>query len=110
MTLGRAFSKAGVFSRTEALLKIRSGGVKVNGRVIRNPEHWVSLSKDTIHYDGQVLRKQKKVYLMFYKPTGVVTTHGDPDDRQTVYDFLGNAGSGSFPSDASTWIHPACFS
>jgi 23S rRNA pseudouridine2605 synthase len=97
VTLDRAFSKAGLFSRTEALLKIKSGGVEVNSRVVRNPEHWVSLSKDTIRCDGQVLRKQKKVYLMFYKPTGVVTTHGDPDDRQTVYDFLQERGEWLFP-------------
>jgi 23S rRNA pseudouridine2605 synthase len=97
MTLDRAFSRAGVFSRTDALRKIRSGSVKVNGKVIRNPDHWVSPSRDTIHWDGQILRKQKKVYLMFYKPTGVVTSHGDPNNRQTVYDFLGEHEKWLFP-------------
>jgi 23S rRNA pseudouridine2605 synthase len=97
VTLDRAFSRSGVFSRTAALLKIRSGCVKVNGKVIRNSEHWVSLSKDTIHCDGQVLRKQKKVYLMLYKPAGVVTSHGDPGHRLTVYDLL---------PDLKEWVFP----
>jgi len=26
---------------------------------------------------------------LFYKPKGVITSHGDPDGRKTVYDCLG---------------------
>ena len=97
VTLDRAFSKAGVFSRTEALNKITSGAVKVNGKVVREPASWVSLSRDSIQCDGQTLRERRKIYLMLYKPTGVVTSHGDPDQRKTVYDLLTGLKEWVFP-------------
>ena len=97
MTLDRAFSKFGVLSRNDAIEKIRSGLVAVNGKVIRNPDTWVSLTQDSISCEGRRLQRQKRIYLMFYKPKGVVTTHGDPDNRKTVYDF--------FP-DTKEWLFP----
>lgn len=97
VTLDRAFSKAGLFSRTHALNKITSGAVKVNGRVVREPTSWVSLSRDSIQCDGQTLRARRKIYLMLYKPIGVVTSHGDPDRRKTVYDLLTGLEEWVFP-------------
>ena len=97
VTLDRAFSKAGMFSRTEALNKIKSGSVKVNGKVVREPASWVSLSRDSIQCGGQTLRVQRKIYLMLYKPTGVVTSHGDPGQRKTVYDLLTGLEEWVFP-------------
>ena len=97
VTLDRAFSKAGMFSRTEALKKIKSGAVKVNGKVVREPASWVSLSRDSIQCDGQTLRERRKIYLMLYKPTGVVTSHGDPGQRKTVYDLLTGLEEWVFP-------------
>jgi 23S rRNA pseudouridine2605 synthase len=97
VTLDRVFSKAGLFSRTEALNKIKSGAVKVNGKVVREPASWVSLSRDSIQCDGQTLRAQRKVYVMLYKPTGVVTSHGDPEQRKTVYDLLTGLKEWVFP-------------
>ncbi len=97
MTLDRALSKAGLCSRTEALRRIRSGRVRINGRVVRDPELWISTSRDTLECDGRPLRRPKQLYLMLYKPTGVVTSHGDPDQRKTVYDLLPDLESWVFP-------------
>jgi len=97
VTLDRAFSKWGIFSRGEASKKIKAGAVTVNGKVIRNPDLWVSLAHDKIRWDGQGLKKQKRIYLMFYKPKGVVTTHRDPANRKTVYDFLTGIKEWVFP-------------
>lgn len=97
VTLDRAFSKAGMFSRTDALNKITSGAVKVNGKVVREPARWVSLSHDSIQCDGQTLRARRKIYLMLYKPAGVVTSHGDPGQRKTVYDLLTGLKEWVFP-------------
>jgi pseudouridine synthase len=97
VTLDRAFSKSGALSRTDAARTIKAGRVSVNGRVIRNPETWVSLTRDSITCDGESLKERKKVYLMFYKPKGIVTTHRDPDNRRTVYDLLDGLEDWIFP-------------
>ena len=39
----------------------------------------------------------RKVYLLLYKPKGVITSHGDPQGRRTVYDLLGESGRWVFP-------------
>ncbi|MBM3803395.1 MAG: rRNA pseudouridine synthase [Acidimicrobiia bacterium] len=97
VTLDRAFSKAGMFSRTEAIKKIHSGAVKVNGKVVRDPDHWVSVLHDSIQCNGRALREQRRICLMLYKPTGVVTSHGDPGQRKTVYDLLTGFDPWVFP-------------
>jgi len=91
------FSKAGAGSRTEARSWIGTGRVRVNGRVIQNPDHWVDLEKDKITLDGKPLRSARKMYLLLYKPKGYVTSYGDPDGRPTVYDLI---------QDAGTWLAP----
>src|SRR5215831_9039076 len=96
-TLERAFSKAGAGPRTEARSWIGTGRVRVNGRVIQNPDHWVDLEKDKITLDGKPLRSARKMYLLLYKPKGYVTSYGDPDGRPTVYDLI---------QDAGTWLAP----
>ncbi|HTV56296.1 MAG TPA: pseudouridine synthase [Terriglobia bacterium] len=97
LTLDRILSRFGVASRQEAREAIRGGRLKVNGRVIRDPEFWVRPEKDAVHLDGERLKASRKVYLLFYKPKGAVTSHGDPDGRKTVYDYLGNVGRWVFP-------------
>jgi 23S rRNA pseudouridine2605 synthase len=96
-TLDRILSRLGVASRQEAREAIRRGRLKVNGRVICDPEFWVRPSQDVVHLDGKRLKASRKTYLLFYKPKGVVTSHGDPDGRKTVYAYLGNVGKWVFP-------------
>src|SRR5437899_12465274 len=87
-TLDRVLSKAGIASRTTTREWIEQGRVKVNGRVIRNPDHWVETGKDAVHVDGLRAREEKKAYVALNKPTGVVTAFGDNRDRPTVYDYI----------------------
>jgi len=97
MTLDRVLSRYGLASRTAARDAIRAGRLKVNGRVIRDPEAWVEPGRDTIQFDGNRLKAARKVYLLFYKPKGVITSHGDPGGRKTVYEYLGETGRWLFP-------------
>ena len=96
-TLDRVLSKAGIASRTTTREWIQQGRVKVNGRVIRNPDHWVESVKDVVHLDGLKVREQKKIYLALNKPAGVVTSFGDDKDRPTVYDCLKKLDRWVFP-------------
>jgi len=96
VTLDRVLSKAGIASRTTTRQWIEAGRVKVNGRVVRNPDFWVE-QKDTVHFDGVRLRSEKKIYIALNKPTGVVTSFGDNKSRSTVYDYLEDLGRWVFP-------------
>jgi 23S rRNA pseudouridine2605 synthase len=97
MTLDRVLSRFGLASRSESREAIKAGRLKVNGRVVRDPDCWVRPERDTIHFDGARLKRARRIYLLFYKPKGVITSHGDPDNRQTVYDYFG---------DMKPWVAP----
>jgi 23S rRNA pseudouridine2605 synthase len=92
MTLDRVFSRCGLASRTRAREAIRAGRLRVNGRVIRDPDFWVKSGTDVVQLDGKRLKRERRIYLLFYKPRGVITSHGDPAGRKTVYDCLGDLG------------------
>jgi 23S rRNA pseudouridine2605 synthase len=92
-TLERVLSKAGLGSRVEARRWIHARRVKVNGRVIENPDHWVDFERDKVLFDGKPLQRRERVYLLLYKPTGYVTTYRDPEGRPTVYDLIGDVGT-----------------
>jgi 23S rRNA pseudouridine2605 synthase len=87
-TIERVLSKAGLGSRTEARKWIASGRVRVNGRVVRDPDAWVDLERDRLAFDGKPLRAGARIYLLMYKPKGYLTTYRDPQGRPTIYDLL----------------------
>jgi pseudouridine synthase len=88
MTLDRVLSRFGLASRNEARAAILDGRLKVNGAVVRDPDRWVTPGKDVLHLDGTRLRRARMIYLALYKPKGVITSHGDPGGRRTVYEYL----------------------
>ncbi len=92
-TLERVFSKAGLGSRTDARSWIGARRVRVNGKIVENPDHWVDLAKDTVTLDGKPLRAPGKTYILLYKPKGYLTTWRDPKGRPTVYDLASEAGA-----------------
>jgi 23S rRNA pseudouridine2605 synthase len=96
-TLERVFSKAGSGSRTAARSWIGAGRVRVNGKIVQNPDHWVDLEHDRVTLDGKPLRAATRTYILLYKPKGYLTTSHDPEGRPTVYNLTGGAG---------TWLSP----
>lgn len=87
-TIERVLSKAGLGSRTEARAWTAAGRVRVNGRVVRDPDAWVDLERDRVAFDGKPLRAGARIYLLMYKPKGYLTTYRDPQGRPTIYDLL----------------------
>ena len=92
-TLERVLSKAGLGSRGEARIWVHAGRVKVNGKVTRNPDHWVDMERDRVRFDDKPLATRDRVYLLLYKPTGYLTTYKDPESRPTVYDLVADVGA-----------------
>ena len=87
-TLDRVISKAGLGSRTQARSWIHSGRVKVNGRVVENPDQWIDFDRDIILFDDKPLQSKLPMYILLYKPTGYLTTFKDPEGRPFVYDLI----------------------
>ncbi len=86
--LARSLSKLGFCSRAQAALLIRTGKVRVNGVVRREPETPVRLGEDRIDIDGKPIAAAKNIYLALNKPRGIVTTASDEKGRDTVYSLL----------------------
>jgi len=88
-TLERVLSKAGLGSRTQARSWIHERRVRVNGKVVENPDHWIDFARDRVEFDGKPLETRRRVYVLLYKPAGYITTFKDPEGRPTVYDLIG---------------------
>ncbi len=88
MRLQVFLSKAGIASRRAAINIIRSGKIRVNGKVILEPAFNVDPEKDNIFFSNKKLLPRKKVYIMLHKPAGVTTTKKDPFAKKTVIDLL----------------------
>jgi 23S rRNA pseudouridine2605 synthase len=90
--VARVISKLGLTSRTEAAEWVRTGRVRVNGRVVRDAEHPVRQGLDRIDIDGRESAPASRIVLMLNKPRGLVTTAADELGRATVYSCLAGAG------------------
>lgn len=99
--LARVMSKLGVCSRSEAARWIAGGRVKVEGRVVRDPEFPVVAGHVRIQVDDVAIDRvlpPRRLYLMLNKPRGLVTTARDEQARETVYRCFDGAELG--------WIAP----
>lgn len=86
--LAKRIARAGLCSRREAELWIAEGRVVVNGKQIKTPAFNVS-EKDAVKVDGKLLAGKEQTRLwLYHKPTGLVTTHKDPEGRPTVFSAL----------------------
>jgi pseudouridine synthase len=66
--------------------------VKVNGQIVKTPDHWVDIARDQVTLDGQPLVKSQLRYVLLYKPKGYLSTYRDPEGRPTVYDLIPGLG------------------
>jgi pseudouridine synthase len=92
-TLDRVLSKAGLGSRVEARRWVHAGRVTINGKTVRDPDHWVDMDHDRVSVDGKPLQARDRLYLLLYKPIGFLTTYKDPKGRPTVYDLIADVGT-----------------
>lgn len=86
----RVISKLGLGSRTQGAQWVREGRVRVNGRVIIDPEFPVNQATDRVSVDGAE-DAQPRLVVMLNKPRGLVTTARDEQGRDTVYRCLEDA-------------------
>ena len=94
--LQKRIANSGYTSRRKAETLITEGKVKVNGQVVTELGTKVSHS-DTVEVEGIKIEQEDKMYILFYKPTQVITSVSDDRGRKVVTDYF---------EDIETRIYP----
>ena len=91
MPLNKYIAHSGVSSRRDAAEIIKSGKVKVNGELVKEPGRKVT-PKDVVLVSGKKISITKNlVYILLNKPKDYLTTTDDPQNRKTVLDIVKSA-------------------
>ena len=85
-------ARAGVGSRRRCEEIIRSGRVTVSGRRVTDPAHPVVPGQEPVAVDGRPLHLQPPVYILLYKPKGLISAARDPFGRPSVVDHVRRTG------------------
>jgi 23S rRNA pseudouridine2605 synthase len=86
--IAKYLARAGVASRREAEKLIEQGIVSVDGKILTTPAFKVLPGMD-VRVDGtRVKSKEPPRLWRYHKPSGLVTTHKDPQGRPTVFDAV----------------------
>lgn len=86
--LDKYLADSGQGTRTEVKQKLKQGRVKVNGVVVKKPEHKINSDTDKVSMDGRELNFEEYQYYMLNKPAGVVSATKDNRDK-TVIELIG---------------------
>jgi len=90
--LNKYIAAAGICSRREADQLITAGLITVNGKSVIELGSKVN-PDDEVKYNGELIRTERKVYLVLNKPKDYVTTTDDPKERRTVMLLIRDACS-----------------
>ena len=89
--LNRYIANSGICSRRKADELIEAGVVSVNGVPVTELGHKVDPYKDEVRYNGELLKREKRVYVLLNKPKDYITTTEDPQERKTVMHLVEKA-------------------
>ncbi|MFN3406455.1 MAG: pseudouridine synthase [Caldimicrobium sp.] len=88
MRLSKFLALCGFGSRRKNKELILQGKVWVNGTPIFDLSYKVNLEKDKVVVNGKEVKVPPKVYYIFYKPRGYLTSLYDPHHRKTIRPFI----------------------
>ncbi len=95
--LQKVLSRAGVASRRHVESLIAAGRIRVNGEVVTELGTRVDISSDVVELDRKVLQLDvDRRYVLFHKPTGIVTSLSDDKDRPDLTQVLDEIGERLF--------------
>ncbi|MCL6472068.1 MAG: rRNA pseudouridine synthase [Firmicutes bacterium] len=96
--LQKFMARSGVGSRRYCEELIKSGRVKVNGKVVTELGTKVDPAKDKVEVDDKAIHpKEERLYIMINKPSGFITSVTDKFGRPTVIDLLGGISDRVYP-------------
>lgn len=88
--LNKFIANSGICSRREADKYISAGMVRINGKIIVELGTKV-MPGDEIKFNDEVIKSEKKVYILLNKPKDFVTTVDDPNAEKTIMHLIRNA-------------------
>ena len=97
MRLDKYLAEAAVGTRKEVRSYVQDGKVMVNQQLVLNPAEEIDAEADSVLCFGREISHTKKVYYMFYKPSGCVTARTDETYRTVLDYFDDNHRQGIFP-------------
>jgi len=98
LRLQKIIANAGLASRREAERLIDEGLVTVNGTVVRKQGVLADPGTDRIKVNGKLIPPpEKKIFILFNKPRGCLTTVKDDKARPTVMDFFRDLPARVYP-------------
>lgn len=86
--IAKVIARAGICSRRDAEVLIAAGRVSLDGEKVTTPAIRVTADQ-VVAVDGKLLGEPEGARLWrYHKPSGLVTTHKDPEGRPTVFQKL----------------------
>ncbi|MEH7492365.1 16S rRNA pseudouridine(516) synthase [Neobacillus niacini] len=87
MRIDKMLANLGFGSRKEVKQLLKSGAVKVDDVVVKDPKQHVDTTKQSVTLNGEVIEYKEFIYLMMNKPQGVLSATED-STQETVIDLL----------------------
>lgn len=88
--LNKYIAHAGICSRREADVYIKSGNVTVNGKIVTEMGFKVQ-ANDVVRFDDRTINPEVQRYVLLNKPKNYITTVEDDRGRRTVMDLIEKA-------------------
>lgn len=96
--LNKFLADSGVASRRGADDLIAEGAVSINGKKVYELGIKVNLKEDKVLVNGKPVRPDlRKLYILFNKPKGVMTTMEDPEGRPCIAEYFQNLEQRVYP-------------
>ena len=86
--LQKILAQAGFGSRRACEEMILAGRVEVDGRVVKELGTKADLETQLVKLDGEVIRKEKPVHYLLYKPPGVVCSLSKEGNKPRAVDLI----------------------
>jgi 16S rRNA pseudouridine516 synthase len=87
LRIDKMLANLGYGSRKEVKQLLKSGAVKVDDVVVKDPKQHVDTNKQSVTLNGEVIEYKEFIYLMMNKPQGVLSATED-SVGETVIDLL----------------------
>ncbi len=87
LRIDKMLANLGFGSRKEVKQLLKSGAVKIDDAVVKDPKQHVDTNKQSVTLNGEVIEYKEFIYLMMNKPQGVLSATED-SAQETVIDLL----------------------